>query len=166
MAGLRLLPQRIVGVGLVATHPHADPPDKRIQRNQSADVVLEKGVADLALSMMGALFAPGINRQGEAAQAVYEIMTGAPPAGVAGAQRGMAQRPDSVKTLQNLDIPALVIAGAQDKIVTVDIAQEMAGMIPRAELALVDGAGHLPMVEQPDATTLALRRYLEALDSG
>ncbi|MBN2305641.1 MAG: alpha/beta fold hydrolase [Anaerolineae bacterium] len=164
LAGLRLFPERIAGVGLVATHPYADPPDKRIQRGQSADMVLEKGVSELALSMMAALFAPDTDRQGAMAQRIYRVMLETSPVGVAGSQRGMAERPDSVEILRKLGVPAMVIAGVQDKIVTVGMAQDMAGTIPRAHLTLIDGAGHLPMVEQPDATTLALRRFLQALD--
>ncbi len=164
MAALRAAPDRIAGVGLVATHPHADPPEKRIQRNQSAETALEQGVADLALSMMGVLFAPEVDRQGTMAQGVYTTMIHTDPFGVAGAQRGMAERPDSVETLREISVPALVVAGIQDKIVALDVAQGMAGLIPGAHMVMIEGAGHMPMLEQPEATTAALRRFLEPLE--
>lgn len=166
MAGLRIAPERIAGVGLVATQSHADTPEKRLQRLQSAEVVMAKGTADLALSMMGVLFAPDVDRQSDMAQQIYALMAGAAPAGVAGAQRGMAERPDSADTLRALSAPALVIAGVQDKIVPLDVAQHMAGAIPGAQMVMIEGSGHMPMVEQPAATTAALHNFLESLDFG
>jgi pimeloyl-ACP methyl ester carboxylesterase len=40
------------------------------------------------------------------------------------------------------------------------MAEQTARMIPNAELVLVPDAAHLVMVEQPDQTTAALRRFL------
>ena len=165
MAALRTVPERVSGIGLVATHPHADTDDKRIERFKSAEVALQSGPGDLALSMMGVLFAPGVDRKSDMAQTVYRIMLHTAPAGVAGALRAMAGRPDSVDTLRNVSVPAVVIAGVLDQIVKLDVARAMAGSIPRAHMIAIDNAGHMPMIEQPDATTLALRRLLETVDA-
>jgi pimeloyl-ACP methyl ester carboxylesterase len=40
------------------------------------------------------------------------------------------------------------------------VGEELAAPIPGARLVLVDGAGHLPTLERPHATTLALRDWL------
>jgi pimeloyl-ACP methyl ester carboxylesterase len=37
----------------------------------------------------------------------------------------------------------------------------MAELMPGARLELIPGAGHLPVLEQPEATNAALRRWLE-----
>lgn len=166
MAALRHAPERFLGVGLVATHPHADPPEKRLQRIQSARIALETGVGDLAMSMIGILFAPELDRQSETVQSVYRLMGGTLAEGVAGALRGMADRPDSVETLAALHVPALVIAGEQDRIVAPDVAETMAATIPDATFVSIPNAGHMPMVEQPTATTDALRGFLARLASG
>ena len=44
-----------------------------------------------------------------------------------------------------------------------DQARAMAQMIPGARLAVIPGAGHIPPVEQPAATTDALREFLRSL---
>lgn len=163
MAALRRRPRYIRAVALVATHPLPDSPDKRLQRMQSAEVVLNEGPADLALSMMAVLFAPHFDRQSPAAQNVYELMTSTPAVGAAGALRGMAARPDSVETLRQIATPAVVIAGVEDQIVKFDVAEQMAQSIPGATLVPIEGAGHMPMIEQPEATTAALRAFLRTL---
>jgi 3-oxoadipate enol-lactonase len=159
LAGLRRAISRIRAVAFVATHPRPDSPDKRIQRLQSADLALQNGPRDIALSMMGVLFAPEVDRKSPLAQRIYDIMASTPAHGVAGALRGMAERPASLLTIQRLQKPSVIIGGAEDQIVTPDTADWMATEIPDTELVLIDGAGHLPMVEQPDATTEALRTF-------
>jgi pimeloyl-ACP methyl ester carboxylesterase len=38
----------------------------------------------------------------------------------------------------------------------------MAKLIPDARLEIIEGAGHLPTLEQPELTNAALARWLEA----
>lgn len=163
MAALRRWPQRVRAVAFVATHARPDTPEKKLQRETSADNVMRSGVSDIAFTMMSTIFAPAVDRQGPLAQRIYDIMIQASPAGVAGALRGMAARPDSRETLRGLKIPALVISGAEDELIGAELADELAGLIPGARHVVIPGAGHMPMVEQPDATTDALREFLESL---
>ncbi|HEY8379920.1 MAG TPA: alpha/beta fold hydrolase, partial [Nannocystis sp.] len=58
--------------------------------------------------------------------------------------------------------PTLVLHGAEDATVPVDEARAMAERIPGAALRIIDGAGHLPMVEQPEAFDAELARFIES----
>jgi len=49
-----------------------------------------------------------------------------------------------------LAVPALCVCGAQDGATPPALVRELAGLIPGARFAVVDGAGHLPCVEKPD----------------
>ncbi len=160
LAALRLAPERILGVALVNTHPFADSDERRLARIQSAEVAMANGASDLAFSMMSTLFGPNYDRKSATAQAIYELMADTSPEGVNGAQRGMAERPDSSATLRELRVPALLIAGEDDQIVTQEMAQQTAQLIPNAEFIVIPDAGHLVMVEQPEQTTAALRGFL------
>jgi len=75
----------------------------------------------------------------------------------------MMDRPDSRQLLKQLSVPALVVAGEQDAVVPVESARAMAEALPRARLVVVAGAGHVPSVEEPEATASALREFLSAL---
>jgi pimeloyl-ACP methyl ester carboxylesterase len=165
MAALRQAPDRIAGVGLVATHPLADAEEKRFQRRESADLAMENGSGDTAFSMMSQIFAPDVDGTSPLAQSMYDIMVNTAPAGIAGAQRGMALRPDSSNTLRELSVPAVIVAGVDDKIIGLDKARAMAALIPGVQLVEVENAGHMPMVEQPDATTGALRGLIRMVQA-
>jgi pimeloyl-ACP methyl ester carboxylesterase len=57
-------------------------------------------------------------------------------------------------------VPALVLCGAADGLTPPRRHDFMAGLIPGAELCVIDGAGHLPVLEQPAETNAALRGWL------
>ena len=61
--------------------------------------------------------------------------------------------------LGNLSIPTLVIWGKEDRVLSPDAAATYAAAMPRAEVLLMDGIGHLPMVESPRRTALAYLHF-------
>ena len=52
--------------------------------------------------------------------------------------------------LHRIDVPTLLLWGAQDRIVTPDYGRAYAAAIPGARFATVDQAGHFPHIEQPE----------------
>ena len=66
--------------------------------------------------------------------------------------------------LSAIRVPTLVVGGAQDAMTPPKFVQYLAGTIPGAELALLEGAGHYPMVEQADAFNQRLAAFLARLD--
>lgn len=52
--------------------------------------------------------------------------------------------------------PTLILAGSRDQMTTPKVAQPVADAIPDVRTVVLDGAGHLMMIEQPDETLDAL----------
>ncbi|MFT6451917.1 MAG: pimeloyl-ACP methyl ester carboxylesterase [Halocynthiibacter sp.] len=75
--------------------------------------------------------------------------------------RAMQRRPDQQGTLRRARVPALLICGAQDELTPVRRHEFISTLMPRAELQVIEGAGHLPMLERPSAVTQALREWLD-----
>jgi pimeloyl-ACP methyl ester carboxylesterase len=76
--------------------------------------------------------------------------------------RAMQRRPDQQKTLRRATMPVLLIAGAADRLVPPRRTEFMASLMPRAQVCIIDAAGHLPTVESPDAVNAAILPFLEA----
>jgi 3-oxoadipate enol-lactonase len=76
---------------------------------------------------------------------------GADRASVRGALQHLAASTvhDTFSRLRSVQAPTLVLHGELDRMVSVANARLLAERIPRAQLAVVDGAGHLPLLEQP-----------------
>jgi pimeloyl-ACP methyl ester carboxylesterase len=84
---------------------------------------------------------------------VRDSVASAEAEALAWAQRAIAARPGSLDVLRAANLPAVVIAGAEDGLVPLDHAREMAEALPKARLVVVPGAGHLPPLETPDEVT-------------
>jgi pimeloyl-ACP methyl ester carboxylesterase len=66
-------------------------------------------------------------------------------------------------TLERADMPVLVVWGREDRLIPVAYAKELQAEFPRAELAVLDGCGHVPMADCPEAfDRLALRFLADA----
>jgi pimeloyl-ACP methyl ester carboxylesterase len=52
--------------------------------------------------------------------------------------------------LHRIDVPALLIWGASDGVVSVDYGEAYQALIPGSMLVVIPKAGHLPQLEQPD----------------
>jgi len=62
--------------------------------------------------------------------------------------------------LRDLDVPTLVLVGSQDVLTTQGDGEEIASLIPGAELAVVRGGAHLFMVEQASAFNRTVLEFL------
>jgi pimeloyl-ACP methyl ester carboxylesterase len=54
----------------------------------------------------------------------------------------------------------MVMWGARDALVPIGGAGWVARTLPRAEIAVIHGAGHVPMLDRPAEVVRALRRFL------
>ena len=73
---------------------------------------------------------------------------------------------DLRESTSRLRIPTLAICGDQDGSTPPDLVRETADLIPGAEFQLIRGAGHIPGVEQPEATAAAVRAFLQRVGHG
>ncbi|MGH2929179.1 MAG: alpha/beta fold hydrolase [Solirubrobacteraceae bacterium] len=61
--------------------------------------------------------------------------------------------------LHRVRVPALVLWGESDGIVSVDYGEKLCRSLPDARLERVARTGHYPQVEQPDAVAAAIERF-------
>jgi pimeloyl-ACP methyl ester carboxylesterase len=59
--------------------------------------------------------------------------------------------------------PTLLIWGARDRLLPIELAAEWQRAIPHARLEAIDGAAHVPMVEMPSAFAELLLQFLDDL---
>jgi pimeloyl-ACP methyl ester carboxylesterase len=68
-------------------------------------------------------------------------------------------------TLGRVDMPVLVVWGKQDALIPVAYGAGLAAEFPRAELVVLDGCGHVPMADCPEAFDRAVIPFLSAADA-
>jgi pimeloyl-ACP methyl ester carboxylesterase len=65
-------------------------------------------------------------------------------------------------TLARADMPVLVVWGKQDVLIPVDYAAALQAEFPDAELEVLDGCGHVPMADCPEAFDRVFLEFMVA----
>ena len=60
-----------------------------------------------------------------------------------------------------IGIPVFILVGEHDDIITPAMASQLEKKLPRADIAVVKSADHIPMVEQPVEFNRLLRKFVE-----
>lgn len=67
---------------------------------------------------------------------------------------------DQTESLAGLTVPTQLIFGSEDQLTPPSIGQEMVDLLPDAQLAVIDGAGHLSNLEAPEKFNHILTAFL------
>ena len=67
---------------------------------------------------------------------------------------------DTRATLSEIKDPVLIVWGERDAVVPVEIGERLHHELPGAEFVVLEGAGHTPMWDQPEAFNHAVLRFL------
>jgi 3-oxoadipate enol-lactonase len=147
--------ERISGLGLIASQALADPPERKAGRYQTAEQVEKNGVESVAEGMPSKLTADaGLQHT------LKELILCQPRLSLAQALRAMAERPDSTPALSAFRFPLVLIHGLADALIPVERAREIKAAVPSAQLVEIEAAGHMPMMEKPQAVADALHGFL------
>ncbi|WP_366921831.1 alpha/beta hydrolase [Metallumcola ferriviriculae] len=66
-----------------------------------------------------------------------------------------------IKNLGGINVPTLVICGVDDMLTPVSLSEELRRGIPMAHLELIPEAGHMVMIERPEAVNQAITKFLQ-----
>lgn len=151
---------RVARVALMSTDPLAETPQAAAAR-EARLVTARSGRLAQAMTdeIPATALAVGPGRAGILAQ-VAEMALSLGADVFVTQSRALHRRPDQQKTLRRAMLPALILAGAQDTLVPLRRQEFVAGLMPFAKLQVIEDAGHLPPLEQPEAVTEALEAFL------
>jgi len=70
---------------------------------------------------------------------------------------------DVIGQLEKMDHPALIICGAEDKMTPVKFSELLKSRIANSQLHVIEHAGHMVMLEQPDRIAELLKEFVDNL---
>lgn len=158
---MRQAPERVAKLVLISTLASADGPAQTARRQGYIDLV-ESGRFDQVVEERIPILFPEGRRDDPALLALARQMaadTGAET--FLRQQRALMARIDSRPFLSAIAVPTLLVWGDGDGITTRAQHEEMARAIPDARLAVIAGAGHLPMVEMPDQVASLIGAFID-----
>jgi pimeloyl-ACP methyl ester carboxylesterase len=157
---MRQAPDRIVKLALINTQARPDTPEATARRRGQ----IARAQAGEYHTVLDELF-PGFvhpSRRDDASlrQLVHEMGDDIGADAFVRQQNAVIGRADSRPTLARINCPTLVLTGDEDNTISNSLSVEMADSIRAAKLTILPDCGHLPQVEQPQATAEAMVGWL------
>lgn len=123
--------------------------------------VQSDGIAPMADAILERWFSGTFRRLRQAELAGYRnMLVRTSPQGYAAVCAAIRDC-DLREMITKLDQPTQCIAGADDLATPPDLVRGLAGLIPNAQLSVIEGCGHLPCIEAPDIVTRAIMNLRE-----
>jgi len=159
--------ERVQALALSNTRAEPDTEQGRANRMKSIEDSRLRGTAPFLDAQLQNLIGETTrhNRPDIVAKA-RKMMDAVTVDGLAAIQRGMAERADSVPTLQSIDVQTLLIAGEEDTLTPVANAQTMQQRIRRASLSVIPQAGHYAALENSNEFARVLQQFIDGLRLG
>jgi pimeloyl-ACP methyl ester carboxylesterase len=154
-------PARVVGLWLMGCNPgpHSDPTaallrNDRVRRGEF-NTILEELAAAIAYE--------GGPHAVEATSNFRRMAQLAGPEIFLLQNTTLLSRPDRRADLERIACPTLLVWGREDRLSAVQTGIQMSGLIRGARLMILDECGHLPTLEQPEATVTLVRDWLGSI---
>lgn len=155
---------RVKALILCDTRATADTDEGKKSRYEMAELARQRGASALVETMIPKLLGEStLKTKPEIVAKVKKMIEGAHPEGIAQALIGMAQRADSTDLLAGITCPTLIVVGKEDKLTPPSDAEKMNQSIAFSHLQIIENAGHLPNLEEPDSFNQALGNFLKQL---
>ncbi|RYF31083.1 MAG: alpha/beta hydrolase [Comamonadaceae bacterium] len=166
METCRQAPERIAGVALLDTGAR---PDTEEAKQSRLRMVQAMGSGAASLDQIAAGFATRVVHPSRLSDKgllalLADMAKTIGSEGFARQQQAAMDRVDSRELLKTLHVPSLVLCGREDQITPLALSEEMAALLPDAELVVVEISGHMTTLEQPGAVAAAMLRWLHRVD--
>lgn len=163
MEVLRQAPDRVAGLALMDTNPMAEKDEVKARR---APQIAAAQAGELRRVMRDGM-KPNYLKDGPNREAILDLCMAMAmdlgPGVFVNQSKALRDRLDQTDTLRAFAGPALVLCGRDDALCPVSRHELMHDLMPHSIFEIIEDAGHLPTLEQPEQTTVALSRWLEAL---
>ena len=160
MALAEKYPEMVAGLALISTQSAADTNEARAARQEMIGRIKEKGSGVAAEGILPKMFGGKAAENPDLAKYVRDGAARAGETGLTWALQAMAGRKDQTRMVEDLRVPILVVHGADDKIVPITRARQLAENCRLPIMVELRGAGHASPLEAPDAVAQALVRLL------
>ena len=162
---MRRAPERVTHLALMATNPRAEDPAVSANRERQKAQVRQGHLPAVLRDEMKPNYLADSAQRGDILDLCMTMALQLGPEVFVSQSEALATRPDQQDSLKQVTVPSLILCGKEDRLCPPDRHILLAQLISGARLEIIDGAGHLPTLEQPEATNTALRIWLDGAKS-
>lgn len=164
LAFVELYPNLVKGFGLVHSTAFADSEEKKENRRRGIEMMEEYGAGAFLKNTIPNLFGAGFKK--DHPEVVEQLIDEAKDFSTKACQQyytAMMNRPDRHLALKNSKVPVLFIAGTEDQAAPLDDVLQQSGLPAISYIHVLDGVGHMGMLEAPDKLNNFLDEFISQL---
>jgi pimeloyl-ACP methyl ester carboxylesterase len=155
-----LAPERIEKLALIDTGVDSRREGEEAKRQVLVDLAYAEGMGALAERWLPPMLHVDRVEDQALLAPLKEMVMRATPEQHQRQIQALLNRPDLRPRLPDIACPTLIMVGRQDRWSPLAQHEEMAALIPRAELVVIEDSGHMTLLEQPEQVSHALLRWL------
>ena len=159
---MRQAPERVARLAILDSSARADTPEKTARRHIAMDLARKDDIAAVTRLLWPDLVHPARQDDQRLLDALMAMARRIGRDGFLRQEKAIMARPDGRGDLARIAVPSLVLCGREDALTPLAWHEEMASLIPDAELVVIEDCGHLSTMERPAEVTAAMRRWLQA----
>lgn len=163
MEALRQAPRRIKALALLGTTARPETDEMRALRESAVALFAQGRVNEVIEPNVAFAFHPLQAANKALVQSYLDFVSRAGAHQLIRQNQAIMARPDARLHLPLIRCPTLVICGDADQLTPPECSQEIAALIPGAELVMVPQCGHMLTMEQPETVNAALLAWLARL---
>jgi pimeloyl-ACP methyl ester carboxylesterase len=159
LAFAEIYPERLTGLSLVHSTAYPDSEEAKGNRDKGINKISNEGIVPFVNDLIPKLFSEKneselINQVNFVKKIGYKTSE----FGAIGALKAMKNRPDRNHILKNLQVPVLLVAGSEDRVIPIDkVFSVDKGNIQQT---VIEDSGHMSMLEQPEKLAAVLQNFL------
>ncbi len=158
-------PDRFKAVILSDTQCIADSLLIKEKRNKAISQIIEGKITEYAETSLKSLLSPRVHEsEKRLVESVKSIIVSTNPFAITSTLMALAQRIGMCLSLSNIKVPTLVICGADDVITPVNQSEFLANHIVGSKIKIIEKAGHLSNLEQPQLFNSAVEQFITDLN--
>jgi pimeloyl-ACP methyl ester carboxylesterase len=153
-------PNRVSALALLNTGVHAPAPYEPTSRGRLVELARTEGMRALAAQWLPPMLAREYPPDHPLIVRLTRMIERGTPDSFAAQVTALLTRPDARTILPTVSVPVLLLSARDDTWSPPQQHAAMHELCTRSELVILEGAGHMAPAEQPEATALALIKWL------
>lgn len=153
--------ERIDRIALLDTNPLAELEDVKQRRQPQLDSVKQGRLRDVMRDEMKPNYLSKGPRREAVLKTCMDMALDLGPEVFIRQSHALMDRVDQTKTLENINVPTLIMCGRDDTLCPISRHELMHRLVPNSTLDIIENAGHLPTLEQPEITNESLNKWLK-----
>ncbi len=162
---MRLAPERVTRLALIDTNHLPDTKARRAGRDVQIEKARAGGLYDIMRDEMKPSYLADSPYKARILNLCMEMAQKLGTDVFIRQSLALKVRRDQTDTLKSIKVPTLILCGREDALCPVARHEDMHSLIKGSTLHIIDGAGHLPVLEKPDITNAILEQWLNPTDA-